>query len=79
VIPKAKQLRTLTLIASLAPVAWMALTPKVVSAGNIPRPCRTCSPVRSPIRVPEPSTLLMVGASVSALASTAFLLRRRRK
>lgn len=66
-----KHARTAALVASLVPLAQVAVAPMTVSAQCDPNnpPSGGC-----PTEVPEPATLLLLGGPAAAM-----LLRRRRK
>ena len=70
-----RQLSNALLIVSFALLAALVLTPSV----SAQTPCPSTVGCRPPIQVPEPATLWLMAASISALAPAAFVLRRRRK
>jgi hypothetical protein len=68
-----KHAKAATLAASLVPVAALAMTPVTVSA--------QCNPASGscPTTVPEPATILMLGAGVASVGLAAIRRRRNNK
>jgi len=70
-----RQLGNALLIVSFALLAALVLTPGV----SAQTPCPSTAACRPPTQVPEPATLWLMAASISALVPTTLALRRRRK